>query len=217
MLARINKTALFLLLASGIILNACSEATSALEDEVLSNIEVNTVEDLHAPFDRSNPDSTPFVYFNLRTGETVSADQADSENWDIAFRGTTIITNSGVNGPGQSGAIMLDVAFDEVTIAPSDGYKEDTEENTAITGSGGWYTYTGEGNPPRAVIAHEDVTIVLRTAGGNNYAKLHIMSYYKGNPDYDSEEFANLQTRPASQHFTFRYVIQLTEGLRDLK
>jgi hypothetical protein len=157
------------------------------------------------------------VYFSLKTGETVDAAEADTENWDIAFRGTSILVNSGTSGPGEAGAIMLDVEFDNVEIAPSDGYSVDSDEQTAITGSGGWYTYTGNGNPAHAVISQDDVTIVLKTADGNHYAKMHIMSYYEDNPDTSTEEFASFQTRPASQYYTFKYALQQTEGLRELK
>jgi hypothetical protein len=205
---------LFLIL---LIASACSDSTTGVEDEPVSEIEIQTVENLHAPADRSNPDAFPYVYFNIRTGETVDAVQAETENWDIAFRGSSVIVNSGTSGPGQAGAILLDIEFEKVEIAPSDGYRQDSEEEPAITGNGGWYTYTGNGNPPFAVITHDDTTIILKTADGNHFAKLHIMSYYKDNPNYDSEEFANLQTRPASQYYTFRYAIQMTEGLRDLK
>ena len=95
----------------------------------------------------------------------------------------------------------------------------DTDEVLAIpTGSGnGWYTYTGQGNPPNAILPIEDKTIILKTGDGNHYAKLEIISYYKGNPDTGTEEFASFQTRPDGRHYTFRYALQQTEGLRELQ
>lgn len=206
-----------IILAVAFVFTACSNSTTGADETPVSEIEIKTVENLYAPFDRENPDSTPFVYFNLRTGETVHTAEAETDNWDIGFRGTQIIVNSGTSGPGNAGALMLDVPFDDVIIAPSEGYLQDSVDEPAITGSGGWYTYTGNGNPPRAVISHDDTTIIFITADGNHFAKLNIMSYYEGNPDYGTEEFANFQTRPASQHFTFKYAIQLAEGLRELK
>lgn len=200
-----------------VLFSACSDSMTGAEEEPVSDIDVQTIENLHAPYDRENPEATPYVYFSLETGESVEANQADTENWDIAFRGTSILVNSGTSGPGEAGAIMLDVEFDNVEIAPTDGYSVDTEENQAITGSGGWYTYTGNGNPAHAVISKDDVTIVLKTADGNHYAKLQIMSYYEGNPDTSTDEFADFRTRPASQYYTFKYALQQTEGLRELK
>ena len=200
-----------------VLFSACSDSMTGAEEELVSEIEIQTIENLYAPFDRDNPDASPFIYFSLESGETVDASEADTENWDIAFRGTSIIVNSGTSGPGQAGAIMLDVEFDNVEIAPTDGYSVDTEDQPAITGSGGWYTYTGNSNPAHAVISQDDVTIVLKTADGNHYAKMHIMSYYEDNPDTSTDEFANFRTRPASQYYTFKYAMQQTEGLRDLK
>lgn len=199
-------------------MTACSDNSTGVDPAEESNVEVRTVEELHAPADRENPDSMPFVYFSLISGETVSAEQAEAnpESWDIGIRGTEIIVNSGASGSGEAGAIMLDIPFEQVDMAPSSGYETDTEDEYAING---WYTYTGGGSPAHAVIAKEDMTIVLRTADGQHYAKMQIMSYYKNNPDYDSEEFADLGTRGQmfpSQYYTFRFATQMTEGLREL-
>lgn len=211
-----RKTPIIISVLLLVLLSACSQSLTGTEEEPVSNIDIQTIENLHAPSDRSNPEAFPYVYFSLRTGEVVEAGEAGTENWDIAFRGTSVIINSGTSGPGTAGAIMLDVEFGNVEIAPADGYKIDSDGERAIEGSGGWYTYTGNGNPPHAVITRDDATIILKTADGNHYAKLHIVSYYEDNPDYSSEEFANLQTRPASQYYTFRYALQQTEGLREL-
>lgn len=200
-----------------VLISACSDSMTGAEEELVTEIDIQTIENLHAPFDRDNPDASPFIYFSLESGETVDASEADTENWDIAFRGTSILVNSGSSGPGQAGAIMLDVEFDNVEIAPSDGYSVDSDEGPAITGSGGWYTYTGNSNPAHAVISQDDVTIVLKTADGNHYAKMHIMSYYDDSPDTSTDAFANFQSRPASQYYTFKYALQQTEGLRELK
>lgn len=179
-------------------------------DELSSNAESQLIEDLPALGDDGS-----YTLFSLKEG-TVVTDSA-STSWDIGFRGTTLIFNSNASGPGEGGAILLDLSFDEVVLAPSEGYQVDTEEAYAIsTGSGtGWYNYTGEGFPPFAILPRENVTIVVRTAGGNNYAKLEILSYYKGNPDPSSDTFVNIQTRSASRYYTFRYVVQQTEGLRE--
>ncbi|MEX2404592.1 MAG: HmuY family protein [Balneolales bacterium] len=189
---------------------ACSDSVSS-SDEEESDIEVQTVEDLEALGENE------FTLFSLRTGEVIPQSDSASVNWDIGFAGTDIIINSGVHGPGNAEALMLDLAFEEVEIAPSEGYTIDTEEENAITGSGGWYTYTMFENPQHAVLAKEDVTIVLKTSDENHYAKLNIINYYKGNPDYDTDEFADSETRPDERYYTFQYAIQTTEDLRELK
>src|SRR5690554_3978540 len=129
------------LLAAGIgallLLAACSDTLSGSDDSE-ADVETRMVEDLYAPFDR-NADAHEYVLFSLSKGEVITEEQATSTNWDIGFAGTDIILNSGVNGPGDAGAILLDVPFDQVTIAPSEGYEIDTEEGNAISG---WYSYT---------------------------------------------------------------------------
>lgn len=193
---------------------ACSDSTTGISDEPLSEVEVNTVED----FDARGTDGQ-FSFFSLRTGQEVAhADSATTE-WDIAIRGTTILINSGISGPGTGGALLLDVPFEEVEIAPETGYSTDSNESLAIpTGSGnGWYNYTGGATPQNAILPIEEVTIVLQTGDSKNYAKLEILSYYRGNPDTTTEDFANSETRPDARYYTFRYAIQQSEDLRDLK
>src|SRR6056297_961388 len=205
---------LILSLAPIVLFSACSDSMTGADDEPMSEIEIQQYEDL----DAVGTDGS-FTFFSLLNGGIVASEDSATTGWDIAFRGTSILTNSGVSGPGDGGAILLDVPFDEVSIAPENGYSTDSEESLAIpTGSGnGWYSYTGQANPQFAILPIENKTIVLKSADGSNYAKLEIVSYYKGNPDSGSEEFANLQTRPDGRYYTFRYAIQQTEGLRELQ
>lgn len=207
-----KRIILILTAAAAFIFTSCDDSTTGVE-EPESEVEVQTVEEIPADPDRQGK----FTFFSLRTGEVVAASDSASTNWDIAFRGTSILTNSGVSGPGEGGAIVLDVPFEGVSIAPENGYSVDSEEVLAIpTGSGnGWYNYTGGGNPPNAILPIEDVTIILKTGDGSHYAKIDVLSYYEGNPDTSTEEFAN--NRPPARYYTFRYAIQQTEGLRDLQ
>lgn len=195
-----------------LILSACSDSTNGV-DEPTSEIEVETVEDLEATGENGE-----YTFFSLRSGQEVAHSDSATTEWDIAFNGTTIRFNSGASGPGDAEALLLDVPFEEVTIAPTDGYNSDAEDSLAVPGGNGngWYIYTGDSNPPHAVLPIEDLTIVLKTADGAHYAKLEIISYYEGNPDTSSDEFANMETRPDSRHYTFQYVIQMTEDLREL-
>lgn len=207
---KIKQYHLIILLVAAFV--ASCDDSSTGNDDPEPETESHTVEDLFAEGTRINPEAR-FILFSLRTGETVDIADSASTNWDIGFRGTDVILNSGTSGPGNAGAVVLDVPFNQVEMAPADGYSVDTEEEAAISG---WYTYTGNTPPVHAVIPHEDVTIVLRTADGNYYAKLEIISYYQGNPDTSTEEFANTDTRAESPYYTFRYAIQLEENVRDL-
>lgn len=182
-----------------VIFSACDDSSTGVEAPE-PEIEANTAEDINA--------DGQLAFFNLRTGEVVDRADSASTEWDLAFNSTTIRVNSGVSGPGSAAALVLDVPFNSVEIAPSEGYNTDSEESFAIpSGSGnGWYNY----NPSTHIVTPmPDKTIVLRTADGNHYAKVEILSYYKGSPEEPSGE--------GSRHYSFRYVIQQTEGLRELQ
>ncbi|MEM7674850.1 MAG: HmuY family protein [Myxococcota bacterium] len=68
-----------------------------------------------------------WVYWSLRLGQLVETDDpTQSMDWDIAFSGTRIRTNSGTSGPGDAGAIEIpDQAFSSIFEAPEDGYIDD--------------------------------------------------------------------------------------------
>lgn len=190
------------------IFTACDNSTGTKPPE--SDVQVYTVKDLPANADAERGDPPDFTFFTLRNNEIIADTDSASTKWDIAFSATTILVNNGTSGPGQGGAIVLDVPFNEVNIAPSEGYRIDTESGYAIPigSDNGWYHYTGEGNPPRAIIPIDNTTIVIRTADGGHYAKIKILSYYKGNPDVTSDEFANPATRPPARYYTFKFAIQ---------
>ena len=173
---------------------ACDDENPEPEDTVL---EVNTVEDLMA--------DGQYAYYDLEEGTIVSSTDSASTKWDLAFRNTTILVNGGTSGLGQAAAQVVEGIFEELEEAPADGYQQDTEAGPAIQG---WYTYTGQtGTPAHAVLIAPGKVIMLKTADGN-YAKVEVLSYYKGNPDTSTDEFADTDTRADDRYYTFRYVIQ---------
>ena len=135
------------------------------------------------------------TYYDLDSGEIV-ADSASSQ-WDIAFSSTTILANA-ENGGGIQG---LNIAFSATTEAPIEGY---LDSNSA------WYNYTSNATPIHAILPVENYTLAVLTPDGL-YAKVRIISYYKGNPDTSTNEFANTETRSEERFFTFEYAIQ-TDG-----
>ena len=172
-----------------------------------------------------------FTLFDLENGSMLlSSSQTDSAirhrdsastTWDIGFRGTTLILNGGTSGPGSGAAQILKEAFADVKEAPESGYVADGDnecptidtpigpmpgEPYAIcTGSdNGWYTYNTQSN---TILPTAGRTIVLKTGDGN-YAKVRILSYYKGNPP------APTPSSP-SRYYTFEYVVR-TGASRDL-
>ncbi|WP_229206720.1 HmuY family protein [Dyadobacter crusticola] len=144
----------------------------------------------------------PYVYFSFATGKDVPAREAKTKNWDIAFSKTTIAVNGGTSGPGQGGALVVEKPFTSITEAPKEGYKSDSEAGFAVPGGSGnsWYKYD---MGVHAILPIVGRTILLKTAEGK-YAKIEIISYYKGAPeDVPTEE---------SSYYTFRYALADADG-----
>lgn len=149
-----------------------------------------------------NGNTKPYAYFSLSSGKEANGDIAKTTQWDIAFSKTTIAVNGGTSGPGQGGAQVVEQAFDTIKEAPKDGYKTDGENGYAIPGGSGnsWYKYDMS---VHAILPIVGRTILLKTAEGK-FAKIEIISYYKGAPeDVPTEE---------SSYFTFRYALADSDG-----
>lgn len=194
------------LLASAFIFTlvaSCSEDDNAVEDQVL---EVQTMSNLvatqSADYSTNPPTITgDYIKFSFESGDIVTG-----ENWDIAFRGTTILVNGGEASAedqpgrtGNAGAYLETGVLADVTTVNEGGFAQDSAENgLAIpTGSGnGWYNYDPTNHTINPIAGK---VLVVRTHDGK-YAKVEILSYYEdGAPN---EELSNSQT------YTFNYVYQ---------
>lgn len=147
-----------------------------------------------------NATYTNYQYFSFTTGDTVPFSDSTTTNWDIAFKGTTVIINGGTSGPGVGGAIILDTLFSEVTSAPTSGYAQDGLTKAIPTGSNnGWYNYAGPPNHTITPLAGK--VFVLKTATGK-FAKLEFISYYQGAPATPNG------LTDISKYYTIRYIYQ---------
>jgi hypothetical protein len=188
----------FLIPAIAIVLFSCNNAQEA---EPIIPLEATLVEDLAAANDVINRvtgqviEIRPFQFFSLEQNQLVS----ESDDWDLAFKGTTIRGNSEKE---VSTAIVTGI-FDQIDEVPASAtFAQDTESEFAIpTGSGnGWYNY----NPAANTITPIPGRVLLVKTSAGNYTKIEILSYYKGNPPAASiDPF----TTP-SAHYTFRYILQ---------
>jgi hypothetical protein len=169
--------------------------------EPIVPLEATLVQDLAAPndvIDRTTGQVTqarPFVFFSLETQAVVS----ESQDWDIAFKGTTIRVNNSKNVR----AALANGIFEEVKEVPATAqFATDTPTTFAIpTGSGtGWYNY----NSATFTVTPIPGRILLFKTSKGNYVKMEILSYYRGNPPVAQ---INPMTTP-SAHYTFRYVLQ---------
>lgn len=199
-----NKITSLFILSIFTLFVACSESE---DTELTFSGDVEMATDVKAGTDTTGG----FTFYNLSTNSIVSDSDSATSNWDVAFKDAGfeifIITNNGISGPGNGGAILVDQDFEIITEVPNDDqFKVDTDNEFAINAApGGWWIYTGtQQEPNHAVLPKDPHTIFVRTATGD-YAKLEVLSYYEGNPDTSTPEFANLGTRPASGYFTFRF------------
>lgn len=180
------------------------------ENQILS-IESKTITNLYAPQSggQGQPISGAFTKFDFATGQITTSEN----DWDIAFRGTTIIVNGGVSlgtidepaRNGNAATYIADGTLASVTSVDTSLLKQDASTGYAIpSGSGnGWYLYNSQAFLITPIAGK---IIVVRTRN-NNYAKIEILSYYKdapANPNPMVDE---------GRYFTFNYVYQPNEGV----
>jgi hypothetical protein len=203
------------------ILAICSVIVSCDNGSDPDPVVSQTISDLnadYAPYEDPLPTNRPplrvgetnqYTLFSFKTGAIVDGVNIGTDQWDIGFRSTSIIVNSGTSGSSTVTAQIVSGTLESITEAPMDGYKSDNnagttpaERNAIPAGSGnGWYTYAQATN---LISPIPGKVIVVKTAD-NRYAKFEILSYYKGAP-------ANAAPEPAGadmdRHYTFRYVYQ---------
>ncbi len=142
-------------------------------------------------------DTKLFTFFRLSDSTVVNHSDSASSKWDLGFRSSRIIVNSGTSGPGHAGAFIYNGLFDDLKEVPADSsFKSDNSPVYAIGSS--WSTYNGA---TMTINATPGKVLVIQTADGK-YAKMEILSYYKNapaNPNAFKDE---------ARYYTFRYVIQ---------
>ncbi|MFY7963431.1 MAG: HmuY family protein [Chitinophagaceae bacterium] len=150
--------------------------------------------------------SGKFKFFSIETGQLIANTDSATTKWDIAFRGTTILTNSGTSGPGAGGAYVQVGLFADVAAVSTDStFRTDAAPVYAIrTGSNkGWYVYDGANNLITPIPGR---VLMIRTASGK-YAKMEITNYYKGGttPATTAPDAIKLGEQ---RYFNFRYTYQ---------
>lgn len=196
---------------SGLLLLAAITAQQCNTEEPPAPEPLATEEVTDIPADLTR--NGDFTYYSLTNGVVANGSET-TKDWDLAFAGTTILINGGSSGPGDGAAQVVTGTLESIAEAPETGFSKDAEGVPAIQGSDskdkpGWYNYTGEApaGPKHAILIVPGRVLLIKTANGQ-YAKIEILSYYKGNPDTSTDEFTNLATRPPSRYYTFRFVLQ---------
>lgn len=153
------------------------------DEPIVNHPDTQVVTNLFAPADVRDLqtgeiiETNPYVYFSFAMGQAV--DSLDS--WDIAFKGTHIITNSGVSGTGNAKSAIVESTFADVTEVIESVLRVDTDAEKAIPGGSdnGWYHYAG---PPSHLITPIAGRIIVVKTNDGKYAKMEILSYYKDAP-----------------------------------
>jgi len=194
-------------IGGALVLTGCDSAgVDGKENEEDEPLQTIRVEDLPADPDTTSGPGRPqgysqFAFFNLRDSSLVlrsdNENRADSAStdWDIGFQSINVVVNGGSQGPGQGAAYVAKTAFQEVDEVNTDSLDGHIVED--------WYTYNANGN--NIIRPKPGRTLVVRTADGDAYAKLRILSYYEGAPENPAESDAE------SRYYTFEYMIQ-TDG-----
>ncbi|MFM8851527.1 MAG: HmuY family protein [Cytophagales bacterium] len=207
-LALVSLTALF----------SCSDSSPA--PVPLNAIVYKDLNADYAPFDFTIPtqgeparptQKRKYTFFSFKTGAVVANSDSATNKWDIGFRATSIIFNSGTSGPGGTQAQMVTGIFSELTVAPEAGYQSDNSAARAFvissspltpgaTTTNNWWQSTGSQNST-IVTPIPGRLIVIKTSDGR-YAKMEILSYYKGAPVLPNN------VSDLDRHYTFQYVYQ---------
>lgn len=174
------------------------------DNQTQLQIEAETVSNLYAPQNggQGQPVSGEFTKFSFASGATTTS----STDWDIAFRGTSIIINGGTSSGttdeaernGNGGAYITTDTFANVTEVETDSFLQDSETGHVLSN---WYTYAGP--PTHEISPTPGKILVIRTHDGK-YAKVEILSYYEDaqpNAEYNNYRY-----------YTFNYVYQPNEG-----
>ena len=187
-------SALVALAFAPVLLAACDAGEP---DDPSATVEGKVVTELAAdpntgigPTGRPSGATGRFTFYSLRDGAVVPNADSATTKWDLGFRASTIIAN---RTAGSLGGITVRVgAFQDAVVAP------DTASAYGAQVSGAeWYDYANNLITPTA-----GRVLFVRTADGK-YAKLRILSYYKGQtPSIDPT---------LGRYFTFEYVLQ-TDG-----
>tara|TARA_B110000008_G_scaffold160831_1_gene161477 strand:+ start:61 stop:687 length:627 start_codon:yes stop_codon:yes gene_type:complete len=186
---------------------SCEKSSNS---DIIVNEDVITFFELNASQYIVNPSDSvltgKYEKFSFSEGDTVSHD-----NWDVAFRGTTIIVNGGdsynINQPERIGnaavyiatGVMLDIRTVDLSKLEQDNTSGPAiVDDLGISGDG-WASY----DMSTHIISPIAGRILVFRTHDDKYAKMEIVYYYDSpNPDPSNGDYGG--------YYTFNYVYQST-------
>ena len=201
-----TKMTLFLsMLTITIGFTACTKDSPDLVETIITD----TVTELDATAETFIPNPPPapptitgdYTKFSFSEGIVV-----DGDNWDVAFRSTSIIVNGGLssdvsqpNRTGNAAVYLIDGIMEDIISVDESLLMQDEETSTAIIDDMGqmqmgWCAYDHTTNIISPIAGK---ILVFRTHDGEYYAKVEILNFY-------DEAFTNSY----GGFYTFNYVYQ---------
>ena len=184
---------------------SCEKSSNS---DIIVNEDVITFFELNASQYIVNPSDSvltgKYEKFSFSEGDTVSYD-----NWDVAFRGTTIIVNGGdsynVNQPERIGNAAVYIAtgvMSDIRTVDLSKLEQDNTSGLAIVddlgiSGDGWASY----DMSTHIISPIAGRILVFRTHDDKYAKMEIVYYYDSpNPDPSNGDYGG--------YYTFNYVYQ---------
>ena len=190
-------------------LSSCEKSNNhnIINEELLSFVELNASDFVLNISDTSV--TGKFTKFSFSEGDTVN-----HNNWDIAFRGTTLIVNGGEKAhndqPDRTGNAAVYIAIgtmSEINSVDTNRLLQDNSSGSAILenmmvddlgiSGEGWASY----NYQTHIISPIPGRILVFRTHNNKYAKMEILYFYDSlNPDTGNGDIGG--------YYTFNYVYQ---------
>ncbi len=136
---------------------------------------------------------TAQVYVDLDEGRELKPDEAfETQAWDLWFKRFEIAMNGGGSSPGGPVrvAVIKGGDYASLTVAPADGYQQDTGTRVFNVVGEEWYYYD---LAVHRLLTRSEFFYVVQTSTGA-YFKLRMLDYYdaSGTPAALSLEYAPL-------------------------
>ncbi len=146
-----------------------------------------------APIGQTNK----FSFFRFSDSTIIAHSDSATTKWDIGFKGSEIILNSGISGPGNAAAFVFNGLLGELKEVPKDSiFKQDTTGKYAIGKT--WYNY----DPAAMILTPKPGKVFVIRTSDNKFVKMEVLSYYKNAPA-NPNAFTD-----AARYYSFRYVYQ---------
>ncbi|MFP9100144.1 HmuY family protein [Flavobacterium sp. RHBU_24] len=193
------------LAASALLVSSCSGDDDVAAPAGPQAVETVTVSNFFAnqTGGQGGASGGSFAKFSFSQNAAVTGD-----DWDIAFRGTTLLINGGDkigidDEPARTGtgaASIVTGTYNSVTQVPATAvFTQDGPDTYAIPigSDNGWYIYDSTNH----LITPKAGRILLIKTHDGKYAKMEILSYYQNAP-------ANPTIDSPSRYFTFKFAYQ---------